>query len=570
MSLLDREDPRGAPERHREALLRAEKRLDAAASDAVRAFLTKVRASVTPRSLTAATGGDFPQAAHLFALGEAQGWWQEAVDEHIAGEVAAAWRSGYFDTRDGDLLRSSQEAVGEYVANISDRLSRTATPTLPEAAFDKARVALSDEMARGSSTRETSQRLAAEFGWDEDARFWRGRKEELTGRIESILDPYGPPGTPDREWQRLNNAEVRDLQRQSSEATKHIDAVQSEWQTRADRIARTETTAAYNAGSLDAGKREGAGVKVWMANADDRTRETHLDASNECVPVDDAFDVGGVPMQMPGDPSAPPEETINCRCTVLFAASCEEADEMYPVMDPERAHEQALAEDRMREAPVNPADPEGIETGDGAWLAENQGTYSDSIVESAQVTREMLESEPWWRSADEWQAGKVPGLEIDRNLRPGVAGVHSHGDSGVTRMGAHIASDTPFEKFTIVTHEAGHALNAPVANRADFGDLIAPFRRPGGGTFDIDNPFGINPSPSEIIADAYSEVLRGRLAEMIAEGTVYESEWTLARARFMAAVSHEADRLGLPSSEIANRPRFASTLADAPPLPSLP
>jgi len=365
MSLLDREDPRGAPERHREALLRAEKRLDAAASDAVRAFLTKVRASVTPRSLTAATGGDFPQAAHLFALGEAQGWWQEAVDEHIAGEVAAAWRSGYFDTRDGDLLRSSQEAVGEYVANISDRLSRTATPTLPEAAFDKARVALSDEMARGSSTRETSQRLAAEFGWDEDARFWRGRKEELTGRIESILDPYGPPGTPDREWQRLNNAEVRDLQRQSSEATKHIDAVQSEWQTRADRIARTETTAAYNAGSLDAGKREGAGVKVWMANADDRTRETHLDASNECVPVDDAFDVGGVPMQMPGDPSAPPEETINCRCTVLFATSCEEADAMYPVMDPERAHEQALAEDRMREAPHDPSSErvaQGIET----------------------------------------------------------------------------------------------------------------------------------------------------------------------------------------------------------------
>ena len=459
MSLLDREDPRGAPERHREALLRAEKRLDAAASDAVRAFLTKVRASVTPRSLTAATGGDFPQAAHLFALGEAQGWWQEAVDENIAGEVAAAWRSGYFDTRDGDLLRSSQEAVGEYVANISDRLSRTATPTLPEAAFDKARVALSDEMARGSSTRETSQRLAAEFGWDEDARFWRGRKEELTGRIESILDPYGPPGTPDREWQRLNNAEVRDLQRQSSEATKHIDAVQSEWQTRADRIARTETTAAYNAGSLDAGKREGAGVKVWMANADDRTRETHLDASNECVPVDDAFDVGGVPMQMPGDPSAPPEETINCRCTVLFASSCEEADEMYPVMDPERAHEQALAEDRMRTLGDTAQEPRTAES--FRTLVEDEGPPIE-LPQEVTETVDRLNAE-WGQTVDTVAVADYTGFAstggLEGNVRIAVNRETFLDDAFVA---ARQNDMSPFvvgtSRADTVTHEFGHAI----------------------------------------------------------------------------------------------------------------
>lgn len=349
MSLRDREDPAGAARRHRRSLMSAEERIAEAASAAMRAFLAKIQQAITPRGLTAATGDLFPQAAHLFTLGEASGWWQDAVDEHVLGEVAAAWRTGYFDTRDGDLLRSSQHAVDGYIAHVTDRLSTTATPTIPDQAFDRARVALSDEMARGSSIPEVSQRLAAEFGWDEDARFWRDRKEEIGQQIDSILDPYGPPGTADREWQRLNNPQVRDLQRQSAEATRHIDATQSEWQTRADRIARTETTAAYNAGALDAGRVERAGVKVWLATADDRTRPSHLEASNGCSALDDPFIVGDVSMMMPGDPSAPPEETVNCRCTVVFADSCAEAAEMYPQVDPSGAEIRARAEDDARE-----------------------------------------------------------------------------------------------------------------------------------------------------------------------------------------------------------------------------
>ena len=348
MTLRDREDPAGAAERHRRALLRSEERLEEAADEAIRSFLRQVQRSITPRALTAAISDLFPRATELFTLGQAARWWEEAVAENIAAEVAAVWRTGYFDTRDGTLVRSSQDAVSGYLANVRDRLSRTATPTLPEAAFDKARVALAAETARGSSTRELSRRLAAEFGWDEDATFWRGRKEQATRSISDILDELGPPGTEAREQARLNDPVVRELQRESAEATRHIDRVQSEWQTRAERIARTESCGAYNAGAIDAGRVEGAGVKVWLATGDDRTRESHLEASNACAALDDYFNVGGASLQMPGDPSAPPGETVNCRCTVVFADSCEEAEEIYPVIDPERAREQALAEDRIR------------------------------------------------------------------------------------------------------------------------------------------------------------------------------------------------------------------------------
>lgn len=359
MTLLDRDQPDGAARRHRRSILSAEQRMQDATDTAVRDFLARVRAAVTPQALVAATGDLFPQAAHLFTLGEASGWWEQSVAEHIAPQVAAIWRSGYFDARDGVLVTSSQDAIAGYLSRVTDRLSRTATPTIPEQAFDTARLALTDEIARGASIPELSQRLAAEFGWDEDATFWRARQDDIMGQIDRILDPLGEPGDPAREAARLNDPLVRDLQQQNAEAVRHIDATQSQWETRADRIARTETTAAYNAGALDAGRVEQAGVKVWLATGDDRTRDTHLEASNTCVPLDGTFDVGGAALQMPGDPSGPPEETINCRCTVVFADDCGEAEELYPlVVDPEQAHEQALADEAAAQEPEAAPEPD--------------------------------------------------------------------------------------------------------------------------------------------------------------------------------------------------------------------
>lgn len=88
--------------------------------------------------------------------------------------------------------------------------------------------------------------------------------------------------------------------------------------TRAMRIARTETGMAANRGA-----NEGAGMiaedaglqleSIWLATADDRTRETHAAIDGERVPYGEPFSNG---LLYPGDPSGPLEETVNCRCAI--------------------------------------------------------------------------------------------------------------------------------------------------------------------------------------------------------------------------------------------------------------
>jgi ppGpp synthetase/RelA/SpoT-type nucleotidyltranferase len=95
---------------------------------------------------------------------------------------------------------------------------------------------------------------------------------------------------------------------------------------RGELIARTELTGATNGGSLaavrlvnDATPADSQLRKIWIATNDDRTRDSHAQASDDYgegsgIPVDQPFNIGGADMQHPGDPTGPPEEVINCRC----------------------------------------------------------------------------------------------------------------------------------------------------------------------------------------------------------------------------------------------------------------
>lgn len=94
---------------------------------------------------------------------------------------------------------------------------------------------------------------------------------------------------------------------------------------RAERIAMTEATRAFNAGALAAAQ-ELTGpdrplVKQWVTRRDTRVREAHADTNGQLQLLDDAFDVGGTPMQYPGDPTAPAALTVNCRCVLRVAAA---------------------------------------------------------------------------------------------------------------------------------------------------------------------------------------------------------------------------------------------------------
>lgn len=83
------------------------------------------------------------------------------------------------------------------------------------------------------------------------------------------------------------------------------------------RNARTMVTNAENRGRLDSyddlAEQGVIQKKVWIATADDRTRESHLELDGEEVDIDQPF---SNKLMYPADPSGDPAEVYNCRCSM--------------------------------------------------------------------------------------------------------------------------------------------------------------------------------------------------------------------------------------------------------------
>lgn len=94
---------------------------------------------------------------------------------------------------------------------------------------------------------------------------------------------------------------------------------------RAQRIAMTEATRAFNAGTLAAAQAmtgpDRPLVKQWLTRRDTRVRDAHRETNGQLQLLDDPFDVDGTPMQYPGDPTAPAALTVNCRCIMRTAVA---------------------------------------------------------------------------------------------------------------------------------------------------------------------------------------------------------------------------------------------------------
>lgn len=108
---------------------------------------------------------------------------------------------------------------------------------------------------------------------------------------------------------------------------------------RARRIAVTEATRAFNAGTLAAAQAltgpDRPLVKQWLTRNDERVRPTHRNANGQIQLLDDPFDVGGTPMLYPGDPTAPANETVNCRCVMRASTPARTASTEGNTMDDE-------------------------------------------------------------------------------------------------------------------------------------------------------------------------------------------------------------------------------------------
>ena len=84
-------------------------------------------------------------------------------------------------------------------------------------------------------------------------------------------------------------------------------------------IARTETLKATSWARRRAAKATGKNLEAeWVSMRDDKVREAHNILDNQRIPIDSFYMYNGKKLDFPGDPKAPADLVINCRCTEAF------------------------------------------------------------------------------------------------------------------------------------------------------------------------------------------------------------------------------------------------------------
>lgn len=84
-------------------------------------------------------------------------------------------------------------------------------------------------------------------------------------------------------------------------------------------IAEHEAQSAFNGGVFIAGTQMGKSSKIWVTRRDSNVRSEHRILHGKSVPLSRGFSTDGSVLRFPGDPSAPPHLTINCRCRLKFS-----------------------------------------------------------------------------------------------------------------------------------------------------------------------------------------------------------------------------------------------------------
>lgn len=186
------------------------------------------------------------------------------VDEDLRDVAEAAAHEQF----EGDLIGDSDAAISEYLAGAKNRLAG-----VPDRVYDRVKALAQQAIDAGDTN------------------------EELAERIEELFSEEGV----------------------------------ATWDGRGMVVARTEAIAAHNAGTY-AGFLSMAEFdpqpweKAWLSTADTRTRPTHDRADQQRVKLTQMFRVGRARLLYPGDPGGPPEEVIQCRCTLLMLEPGEEID----------------------------------------------------------------------------------------------------------------------------------------------------------------------------------------------------------------------------------------------------
>jgi hypothetical protein len=143
-----------------------------------------------------------------------------------------------------------------------------------------------------------------------------------------------------------------------------------------DRISVWLATAILNAGTQAAAATDEEFLLMeWVTMHDSDVRPAHREVEGQQRPPGEPFTVGGSPMRYPGDPTAPIELWINCRCTLapLLASDASFRKNEGATMstnEPEQQQPGPLAWHGVLA-------PEGVWSGDGRRFAPDSLRFRD-------------------------------------------------------------------------------------------------------------------------------------------------------------------------------------------------
>jgi len=104
--------------------------------------------------------------------------------------------------------------------------------------------------------------------------------------------------------------------------------------TKAQGIARTQTSGAVGTGRHEGFRSSGIELKTWSSSRDAHVRDSHREAESKYeggIPIDSFFELTGGRVLFPGDPSGPAGEIINCRCIELAKKAAGKQYDLPPI-----------------------------------------------------------------------------------------------------------------------------------------------------------------------------------------------------------------------------------------------
>lgn len=230
-------------------LTTAERNVRSAVDEAFAAYLRDVKRSVLGSLRADASPADLPPNLDFWPDSSV---WAELARRWILPAIAAAFGLAFDTAARADVLQSHRHQQ-TFMDEVFDRLSRS---LWPETAFEMVRGDLAEGLDAGESVPQLRDRVAAALDVDRYSYL-----AERIARTESHTATEGGTWSAHMAWAEVSGEEL---------------------------------------------------FKLWDATRDSRTRLTHRVANNQIVALADSFTVGGASLLYPGDPSAPPQESINC------------------------------------------------------------------------------------------------------------------------------------------------------------------------------------------------------------------------------------------------------------------